>query len=131
MRTDTGRDAQSYWKAFTTHACAASLKALFDAQYGTLYTYGMRMTSDAGDIVKDAGQEVFLNLWKYKDNLDPETRVQPYLLKSVRNEILRIRSEVIMAARRFLDDRGFLCSDTPIARLTSPTVRPFASSTSA
>ena len=28
--------------------------------------------------------------------------------------VLRIRAEVISAARRYLDDQGFLCSDTPI-----------------
>ena len=28
--------------------------------------------------------------------------------------MLRIRNEVITAARRYLDDQGFMCSDTPI-----------------
>jgi asparaginyl-tRNA synthetase len=36
-------------------------------------------------------------------------------LRSKRQQaILRVRNEVIMSARRFLDDRGFLCADTPI-----------------
>jgi asparaginyl-tRNA synthetase len=37
-----------------------------------------------------------------------------WLRSKRQHAILRIRNEVIMAARRFLDDRGFLCSDTPI-----------------
>jgi asparaginyl-tRNA synthetase len=37
-----------------------------------------------------------------------------WLRSKRQHAVLRIRSEVIMAARRFLDDRGFLCADTPI-----------------
>ena len=37
-----------------------------------------------------------------------------WLRSKRQHAILRIRNEVIMAARRCLDDRGFLCSDTPI-----------------
>jgi asparaginyl-tRNA synthetase len=37
-----------------------------------------------------------------------------WLRSKRQHAVLRIRNEVIMAARRFLDDHGFLCSDTPI-----------------
>ena len=37
-----------------------------------------------------------------------------WLRSKRQHAILRIRNEVIMAARRFLDDRGFVCGDTPI-----------------
>jgi asparaginyl-tRNA synthetase len=37
-----------------------------------------------------------------------------WLRSKKQHAVLRIRSEVIMAARRFLDDRGFVCGDTPI-----------------
>ena len=37
-----------------------------------------------------------------------------WLRSKRQHAILRIRNEVIMAARRYLDDQGFLCSDTPI-----------------
>ncbi|MGH9337616.1 MAG: asparagine--tRNA ligase, partial [Vicinamibacteria bacterium] len=37
-----------------------------------------------------------------------------WLRSKKQHAVLRIRSEVILSARRFLDDRGFLCSDTPI-----------------
>jgi len=37
-----------------------------------------------------------------------------WLRSKRQHAILRIRSEVINAARRYLDDRGFACSDTPI-----------------
>ncbi len=37
-----------------------------------------------------------------------------WLRSKRQHAILRIRNEVVMAARRFLDDRGFLCADTPI-----------------
>ncbi len=37
-----------------------------------------------------------------------------WLRSKRQHAILRIRNEVVMAARRYLDDQGFLCSDTPI-----------------
>jgi asparaginyl-tRNA synthetase len=37
-----------------------------------------------------------------------------WLRSKRQHAVLRVRSEVVMAARRFLDDRGFLCVDTPI-----------------
>jgi asparaginyl-tRNA synthetase len=37
-----------------------------------------------------------------------------WLRSKRQHAILRIRNEVIMAARRFLDDEGFICGDTPI-----------------
>jgi len=37
-----------------------------------------------------------------------------WLRSKRQHAILRIRNEVINTCRRFLDDRGFLCSDTPI-----------------
>jgi asparaginyl-tRNA synthetase len=37
-----------------------------------------------------------------------------WLRSKRQHAILRIRNEVILAARRFLDDRGFVCADTPI-----------------
>ena len=37
-----------------------------------------------------------------------------WLRSKRQHAILRIRNEVIMAARRYLDDHGFVCSDTPI-----------------
>ena len=37
-----------------------------------------------------------------------------WLRSKRQHAILRIRNEVIMTARRYLDDQGFLCGDTPI-----------------
>jgi asparaginyl-tRNA synthetase len=37
-----------------------------------------------------------------------------WLRSKRQHAILKIRNEVIMTARRFLDDRGFVCGDTPI-----------------
>ena len=37
-----------------------------------------------------------------------------WLRSKKQHAVLRVRSEVVMAARRVLDDRGFLCADTPI-----------------
>jgi asparaginyl-tRNA synthetase len=37
-----------------------------------------------------------------------------WLRSKRQHAILRIRNEVVMTARRFLDGRGFLCGDTPI-----------------
>ena len=37
-----------------------------------------------------------------------------WLRSKRQHAVLRVRNEVIMACRRYLDDNGFMCSDTPI-----------------
>jgi len=78
------------WRAFATKADEESLKELFVRAYGDLRAYGCKITVDTA-VVEDAIQEVFFNLWKYKHNLNGEAKAVPYLFRSLRNEIVRIR----------------------------------------
>jgi len=54
-----------------------------------LTTYGKKITPNR-EIINDAIQDVFINLWQKKDQLPKVDNVKAYLLKSLRNRILRI-----------------------------------------
>lgn len=53
-----------------------------------LYTYGMRLCQDE-DLVKDCVQEVFLFIWRRRSFLKRPASVKFYLMKAVRNKIMR------------------------------------------
>jgi RNA polymerase sigma factor (sigma-70 family) len=77
------------WQSFVQHADEASLKRVFECTYEILYAYGVKITGDPAK-AQDAVQEVFLNLWEYRGRLNTEVSPIPYLLRSVRNEAVRI-----------------------------------------
>jgi RNA polymerase sigma factor (sigma-70 family) len=81
-----------YWQAFIRDSDRESLKELFLCSYGTLFAYGVKLTRDA-TTTRDAIQEVFLNLWQYRNRLNPNSKALPYLLRAVRNEIVRIERQ--------------------------------------
>jgi RNA polymerase sigma factor (sigma-70 family) len=52
-----------------------------------LYRYGIRLSGN-DDLVKDSIQDLFLQLWKNRENLRPVDNLKPYLFKSFRNHVL-------------------------------------------
>lgn len=64
-----------------------SLEILFRRYFDSLYSYGYRIVSDS-DRVRDAIQEVFYSLWKYKSNLNDVKSVRAYLFVSLKRELL-------------------------------------------
>jgi RNA polymerase sigma factor (sigma-70 family) len=83
---------EAYWRTFTRDSDRESLKQLFLCTYGTLFTYGVKLTQDP-TTTRDAIQEVFLNLWQYRTRLNPQAKAIPYLLRAVRNELVRIEKQ--------------------------------------
>ena len=65
----------------------AALSNLFGATFDSLYSYGYRITPQSED-VRDAIQEVFFQLWKYRENLCIPNSVRAYLFTSLRHELL-------------------------------------------
>jgi RNA polymerase sigma factor (sigma-70 family) len=51
-----------------------------------LFRYGMLIKPNRS-FVQDCIQELFLDLWKYKDNLSPTENVRSYLMKSLSNKM--------------------------------------------
>lgn len=80
------------WYSYLNSPNDFTFRALFEASYKKLFRYGQKISND-NNITRDAIQEVFLNLWKYKNKIKHKDNPLPYLLRSVRNEIVRISSK--------------------------------------
>lgn len=63
-----------------------ALGELFSRNFDSLYSYGYRIIPDSEN-VRDAIQEVFYKLWKYRANLDTPASVRAYLFISLRREL--------------------------------------------
>ncbi|MFP8490194.1 RNA polymerase sigma factor [Gracilimonas sp. Q87] len=64
-----------------------ALGVLFSATFDSLYKYGYRIIPNS-EKVRDAIQEVFFQLWKYRKNLSKPSSVRAYLFVSLRRELL-------------------------------------------
>lgn len=63
-----------------------ALSTLFDRFYNSMYSYGYRIIPDE-ERIKDCIQDVFLQLWKYRENLSNVNSVRAYLLMSLRHQL--------------------------------------------
>ena len=68
---------------------ATAFSKLYEVHASTLSTYGLKLSHNQ-EIVNDAIQDVFIHLWQKKEQLPEVNNVRAYLLKSLRNRILRI-----------------------------------------
>lgn len=65
-----------------------ALAKLFCLTYSWLFNYGYKIVPRE-DFIKDAIQELFLNLWKKRDDIDKANYVKSYLFSSLRRIIFR------------------------------------------
>lgn len=65
-----------------------ALSKLFNDTYDSLYSYGYRITYNPEN-VRDAIQEVFFQIWKYRKTLSQPDSVRAYLFISLRRELLK------------------------------------------
>lgn len=93
------------WKQF----CAGDIDAFTEIAeffYAPLDHYCTRFTSDQ-DLIKDCLQDLFLDIWEKRGNLDHINSIKPYLFLSVRNNLIkRIRKNRLLSGIRD-DDNGF------------------------
>jgi len=61
---------------------------LTEARYRTLFNYATRFTKDR-DLIKDCLQDLFLELWNRRNNIVETPYVTIYLIKALRNNLLR------------------------------------------
>ena len=80
-------DAQLWQKLLNGQADA--LELIYQQHVDLLSTYGFKLTKNK-EIVNDAIQDVFINLWQKRSQLPMVISIKAYLLKSLRNRILRI-----------------------------------------
>lgn len=89
---------QRLWTALRNNEQYA-LEELFRKYNRQLYNYGIKINPDA-ELVKDAIQQLFLNLWKHRNFLAEAQSVKAYLLSSLRRLILqRIKRDTSRATR--------------------------------
>lgn len=81
-----------------------ALGKLFRVNFNSLYRYGHRIIPNS-DRVRDAIQEVFFQLWKYKSNLGEVNSVRAYLFVSLKRELLNDKAAQV---RREKLDREYI-----------------------
>ncbi len=64
------------------------LEGLYRLYSKELFKYGLALVNDE-DFVQDCIQEVFIDLWKYHDNLQKAENVKVYLFRSLSHKIYR------------------------------------------
>ncbi|ODS83056.1 MAG: hypothetical protein ABS46_07415 [Cytophagaceae bacterium SCN 52-12] len=89
--SSAGNDDHALWSALKA-GDKHSLGKLFDRYARILIAYGCRMVGNK-EIAKDAVQEVFFDLWLYRDNLAGEVEVKYYLFRCLRNVLIRTNPE--------------------------------------
>lgn len=79
---------EALWELFC-QGDRAGYRALYSNYLNDLYTYGCYIVADQ-ELVKDQIQELFIDLWKYKEGLHTVHNVRQYLLKALRNRINKV-----------------------------------------
>lgn len=74
-----------------------ALTFIFKHNFDSLYRYGLKLAQDP-ETVKDAIQNLFLQLWHNRHNLSCITAIRPYLLKALRNHLLLTRRQLKVQA---------------------------------
>ncbi len=69
-----------------------ALGDLYDLYADVLFVYGMQFFSDKNKVM-DAIHDLFLNLYKYRNNLADTDNVSYYLCRSLKNTILKTSNE--------------------------------------
>ena len=81
-----------------------ALAFLMEKYYTVLYNYGISFSKDEG-LVKDCIQEVFIDLWQRRENAHSILSPKYYLLRAVKNKVLKsIGKQGLYADNSLLDN---------------------------
>lgn len=80
------KENQLLWKSFL-EGNKEALATIFLLFHDDLFRYGFKLAGN-DDLVEDSIQDLFLQLWKNRQNLKPLDNVKPYLFKSFRNHVI-------------------------------------------
>jgi RNA polymerase sigma factor (sigma-70 family) len=78
------------WDAFKA-GDEQAFEQIYRQNYSSLFRYGRSLVHDE-ELVRDAIQEMFLNLHKYRQGLKPVDIILPYLLASLKNTLFKQQS---------------------------------------
>lgn len=88
---------ESHWWSLFLQGDKQAFSEIFITCHDDLFRYGSKLARDP-EIVKDCIQNLFLKLWKNRENLVPVRNIRPYLYRAFRNhliDILKLRKQVI------------------------------------
>ena len=83
------------WDKFREGSSTA-FEIIYERHIKILSNYGRRMCSD-DELVKDAIQDMFVDVWRNRSNLGPTDSIKFYLIKAYRRNLLK----KIHASKRF------------------------------
>ena len=87
LKQHTQRDDE-LWDSFKSgnHEAFASM---YERYYKTLYAYGKKFRADDTQ-AEDAVQDLFINLWRTRENLSAVSNIKYYLFRCLRRDIHRL-----------------------------------------
>ena len=95
-------DDLALWRAFTG-GDEKALITIFDRFTGPMFNYGYKIAGDR-EMVKDAIQELFIEIWQNRHRLGDTDSIKYYLYKSLRRKVARMRTRSENSLfRRFTD----------------------------
>lgn len=88
--TTMANDAEELdcWRDFIA-GDEAAFRRLYDDYAGRLFAFGCSFCPDE-ETVKDAIQDLYIDLYRYRSNLDPEVNLTAYLYSSMRRKLVII-----------------------------------------
>jgi RNA polymerase sigma factor (sigma-70 family) len=72
---------------------------LYRQHIQALYNYGMKVAADT-ELVEDSIQELFIYLWKTRENLSDTDSIKFYLFKSLRRRLISSQEETLRLAKK-------------------------------
>jgi len=88
-----------------------ALETIYEDNYTSLYYYGMKFSSDNG-LIKDLIHELFIELINSGPKLSNTDNIRFYLLKALRNKLLKQLSENSKFTNKFEEADGFNLIDS-------------------
>jgi RNA polymerase sigma-70 factor (ECF subfamily) len=79
------------WRRFKNGDMKA-LEAIYKTHINALINYGLRITSDL-NLVKDSIQDLFIELWRNRQNLADTDQPKFYLFRALRNKLSRAATQ--------------------------------------
>jgi RNA polymerase sigma factor (sigma-70 family) len=78
---------ETYWWSLFLQGDKHAFSEIFLHFHDDLFRYGIKLIRDP-ETVADCIQNLFLKLWKNRNNLKPVKEIKPYLFRSLRNHII-------------------------------------------
>ena len=106
------KDAADLWLRFIAGDFNA-YASLYKDHVESMILYGLKIKQDK-DEVRDAIQDIFVELWHSKENLKPVQLVSMYLLKALRYKLIKKEKNKIFSLKDEPDDLPGIGLEQPI-----------------